>query len=367
VSRKLRLHIIQQLQGALTGYSGLDRLISATDWPFNSNNKQHEPTSLPDTRVDLLQEIYDWAYGQDERCIFRLYGLAGTGKSTIARAIACKYYTEGRLGASFFSRGGGDVGHAGKFVTSIAAQLAGTYSRLYHHLAAGFLASVSSNKRENGLVTVMSNQRISWSQDWSELGEEGASQIVDLGLGRFHQISDNSAGRARATLDTGNVSGNWISDDMLKGLEYLFNEDKHQLEKDGSRSAPNNGWRRLTWHEINIWWRSKIESLLGSASLKQLDSIRSTETVVQLLKVFKSLPKVPRGGKRRPGRFSLLALPFILTWATPVAAELSVRENMVSSLRPSILSTYGDQNYEIQKFLLVSMFPSGKHSFADEN
>jgi hypothetical protein len=243
-----------------------------------------------------------------------------------------------------------------------------SYSRLYQHLAAGFLASVSSDKRENGLVTMMmSNQRISWSQDWSELGEEGASQIVDLGLGRSHRISDNSAGRARATLDTGNVSGNWILDDMLKGLEYLFNEDKHQLEEDGSHSAPNKGWLRLTWHEIDVWWRSKIESLFGSASLKQLDSVRSTETVVQLLKVFKSLPKVPRGGKRRPGRFSLLALPFILTWATPAAAELSVRENMRSSLRPSILSTYGDQHYEIQKFLLVSMFPSGRHSFADEN
>jgi hypothetical protein len=47
------------------------------------------------------------------------------GKSTIARTVARKWHTEGRLGASFFfSRGGGDVGHAWKFVTSIAAQLA---------------------------------------------------------------------------------------------------------------------------------------------------------------------------------------------------------------------------------------------------
>jgi hypothetical protein len=73
----------------------------------------------------VLQEITSWADGQDKRCVFWLNGAAGTGKSTIARTIARKYYNEGRLGASFFfSRGGGDVSHAGKFFTSIASQLA---------------------------------------------------------------------------------------------------------------------------------------------------------------------------------------------------------------------------------------------------
>jgi hypothetical protein len=39
--------------------------------------------------------------------------------------VARKYHDRQRLAASFFfSRGGGDVGHAGKFVTSIAVQLA---------------------------------------------------------------------------------------------------------------------------------------------------------------------------------------------------------------------------------------------------
>jgi hypothetical protein len=51
--------------------------------------------------------------------------LAGTGKSTIARTVARRYYDEQRLAASFFfSCGGGDIGHAGKLMTSIAVQLA---------------------------------------------------------------------------------------------------------------------------------------------------------------------------------------------------------------------------------------------------
>ena len=66
-----------------------------------------------------------WADGGDERCIFWLSGMAGTGKSTLARTVARKYYDQNRLGASFFfSRGGGDVSHASKFFTSIAVQLA---------------------------------------------------------------------------------------------------------------------------------------------------------------------------------------------------------------------------------------------------
>ena len=51
--------------------------------------------------------------------------MAGTGKSTIAHTVARGYFEQGRLAASFFfSRGGGDVGNASKFVTTLAVQLA---------------------------------------------------------------------------------------------------------------------------------------------------------------------------------------------------------------------------------------------------
>jgi cytidylate kinase len=72
-----------------------------------------------------------WVDEGDEKRIFWLNGMAGTGKSTIARTIARKYHDENYLGASFFfSRGGGDVSHAGKFFTSIAVQLASKSSSL---------------------------------------------------------------------------------------------------------------------------------------------------------------------------------------------------------------------------------------------
>jgi pantothenate kinase-related protein Tda10 len=103
----------------------LNRLHYVAEATFNSYQKQHERTCLDNTRSQVLEKINAWADRQDGSSIFWLNGWAGIGKSTIARTIARRYHEKQRLGASFFfSRGGGDVGHAGKFVTTIARQLA---------------------------------------------------------------------------------------------------------------------------------------------------------------------------------------------------------------------------------------------------
>ena len=107
----------------------------ATGAAFNSYDKRDDPDCLRDTRVDVLAVIRAWADGYGDQCIFWLNGMAGTGKSTIARTIARYYFQRHRLGASFFfSRGGGDVGHAGKFFTTIACQLAKTLPALKDEL-----------------------------------------------------------------------------------------------------------------------------------------------------------------------------------------------------------------------------------------
>jgi adenylylsulfate kinase-like enzyme len=48
-----------------------------------------------------------------------LNGLGGTGKSTIARTVARNYFDKEAAWASFFSRGGEDVSHAGKFFMTV--------------------------------------------------------------------------------------------------------------------------------------------------------------------------------------------------------------------------------------------------------
>lgn len=99
-------------------------LAAASQAAFNARGKDDDPLCLRNTRVKVLQQIRTWADGDDGRYIFWLSGWAGTGKSTIARTIAREYYDRGCFMASFFfSRGGEDVGHAEKFVGTIATQL----------------------------------------------------------------------------------------------------------------------------------------------------------------------------------------------------------------------------------------------------
>lgn len=62
-------------------------------------------------------------------------GMAGTGKSTIARTIARSLTEQKRLGANFFfSRGRGDLSHAGKLLSTIAIQLAATSQTLKRYI-----------------------------------------------------------------------------------------------------------------------------------------------------------------------------------------------------------------------------------------
>jgi hypothetical protein len=80
---------------------------------------------MASTREQLLSDIITWAEKPTAPVVFWLNGLAGTGKSTIARTI-CQHLAEtGLLGASFFfSRQVAERRHAANVVRTIAYQLA---------------------------------------------------------------------------------------------------------------------------------------------------------------------------------------------------------------------------------------------------
>ncbi|KAK6337269.1 hypothetical protein TWF730_002675 [Orbilia blumenaviensis] len=92
---------------------------------FGSAQDQYEPECLEGTRVDLLNHVNQWVDDPNGKCIFWMYGMAGTGKSTISRTVARSLQINRKLGASFFfKRGEADRSSGTRFFTTLAFQLA---------------------------------------------------------------------------------------------------------------------------------------------------------------------------------------------------------------------------------------------------
>ncbi|KAF9786370.1 hypothetical protein BJ322DRAFT_1140245, partial [Thelephora terrestris] len=84
---------------------------------------------LKGTRRTILDEIELWARDFHKHSIYWLNGLAGTGKSTIARTVAERIFADGQLGASFFcSRDFEDRRNLQFIFPTIAIQLARRYT-----------------------------------------------------------------------------------------------------------------------------------------------------------------------------------------------------------------------------------------------
>lgn len=124
----------------------LDQFVStlphAPEAAFNSLQNQHEPTCLVNTRKELLQHISLWVEGMHNKSIFWLNGIAGTGKSTIARTIA-RTFNQDKLGGSFFfTKRSGDLSKAHKVASTLARQLATRIPEARRHIREAIVKQV---------------------------------------------------------------------------------------------------------------------------------------------------------------------------------------------------------------------------------
>ncbi|PYH92523.1 WD40 repeat-like protein [Aspergillus ellipticus CBS 707.79] len=100
---------------------------------FDSHTKKtSQPTYChPGTRKDILEKIQNWVQNSEGECIFWISGMAGAGKSTIARTAAQMLQDQNCLGASFFfSRSEKARSEIDGFFPTIALDLAESLPRL---------------------------------------------------------------------------------------------------------------------------------------------------------------------------------------------------------------------------------------------
>ena len=94
------------------------------------------------TRREVLFQLEQWSRDEQDKRVFWLNGLAGTGKSAIAQTFAEMSFADGKLGASFFcSRDSNDRSNLRSIFPTLAFQLAHRYPRFREELLPVLTAS----------------------------------------------------------------------------------------------------------------------------------------------------------------------------------------------------------------------------------
>jgi hypothetical protein len=112
--------------------TSLNSMHPAMDAGHRSGNRQG---CLRGTRKDILSQIERWLMNEQDRSVFWLNGLAGTGKSTISQTFTEMCFADGMLGASFFcSRDFEDRSNLHTIFPTLAFQLACQYPSFRNEL-----------------------------------------------------------------------------------------------------------------------------------------------------------------------------------------------------------------------------------------
>ncbi|KAE9397950.1 hypothetical protein BT96DRAFT_49313 [Gymnopus androsaceus JB14] len=113
-------------------HDALSKLNPVADASYKSG---HYSSCFPGTRVEILTSILEWATDHQSPPLFWLYGIAGTGKSSIAQTLCMQLQEKGFSVASFFcSRNSAERTNIKKIVPTIAHSIAIVETTYYEYV-----------------------------------------------------------------------------------------------------------------------------------------------------------------------------------------------------------------------------------------
>ncbi|KAF7364761.1 hypothetical protein MVEN_00346000 [Mycena venus] len=136
------LHIEHSVESIATSMA-LEKLgyVAAADI-----NAQSSEGCLDGTRVDLLADLQAWSHNPNSPQIFWLDGMAGTGKSAVARSFCHMLHEDKQLGGSFFClRGHANRGNPKQILATLAIQLSSQDAAYKWALLGALDKGISSN------------------------------------------------------------------------------------------------------------------------------------------------------------------------------------------------------------------------------
>lgn len=297
----------------------LDRLPVAQGASFDSREEQFNSFCLEGTRVDLLRQIDQWAQAPNAKPIFWLNGMAGTGKSTIARTICRSFAKSYQLASSFFfKRGEADRGSVSRFVTTMAHQLIQRHPVVASHVKSAIdedpniAGKASPRQFENLIKNPLRHVSLrAWKTAplvfvIDALDECDRNEEIDLVISLFSSFKDldsmlkviitsrpelpirlgfNRAKEQYQDLILHNIRSDIIEADIARFLEHELNRIKDEYNS----SPYNNPKLGAQWPE-----RSSIQTLVNiakplfifAATVCRFIDARKSESPDGLLKSF---------------------------------------------------------------------------------
>ncbi|KAJ7093800.1 hypothetical protein C8R44DRAFT_395634 [Mycena epipterygia] len=118
-------NVIHQHVRGESGIYILHRAV-ALDALYDSADSFPQPRCHPETRTEMLDDLYEWVIADDSPHSIRwMHGPAGAGKSAIMQTLSQRLQDAGRLGGTFFfKRGHATRGNAKVLFVTVAYQLA---------------------------------------------------------------------------------------------------------------------------------------------------------------------------------------------------------------------------------------------------